>query len=84
MNGVDFDRRAAELQADWASNARWQGIKRDYTAEDVVRLRGSVEIDHTIARLGAARLWTLLEDQPFVRTFGALTGAQAVDRKSVV
>ncbi len=45
------------LQKDWAENARWQGIKRDYSAEDVIRLRGSIGVEHTLARRGATRLW---------------------------
>jgi isocitrate lyase len=61
-----------------SQNGRWQGIERPYTASDVERLRGSVEIEHTLARLGAERLWTLLHEEPYVAALGALTGAQAV------
>src|SRR3546814_7901267 len=68
---------------------RWQGIKRGYGAEDVVRLRGSVLVEHTLARRGAEKLWGLLHSEPFVNTLGALTGNQAMqqvkaglDRKS--
>ncbi len=59
---------------------RFQGIKRDYRPEDVERLRGSVKIEHTLAKLGAARLWQLLHERPFVRTLGAMTGNQALQQ----
>jgi isocitrate lyase len=67
------------LQTRWESE-RWRGIERSYSAEDVVRLRGSVLVEQTLARRGAERLWAMLNEKPggFVRTFGALTGAQAV------
>ena len=67
-----------ELEARWGDDERWKEIERPYSAEDVVRLRGSVVIEHTLARRGAERLWKLLEEEDFIRTFGALTGAQAV------
>ncbi len=57
---------------------RWAGVARPYTAEDVVSLRGAVKIEYTLARLGAERLWSLLRTEPYVRTLGAQTGAQAV------
>jgi isocitrate lyase len=57
---------------------RWDGIERPYTEEDVERLRGSVHVEHTLARLGAERLWQLLQDEPFVAALGAMTGGQAV------
>ncbi|HEY0997520.1 MAG TPA: isocitrate lyase [Gemmatimonadaceae bacterium] len=69
---------AGELKARWTSEPRWRGITRPYSAEDVLRLRGSVKIEQTLARRGAERLRELLATQDFVRTFGALTGAQAV------
>src|SRR3990170_7489442 len=69
----------AEIEKEWASD-RWAGIERPYTAEDVARLRGSVKIEHTLARIGAERLWALLHDEPFVRALGALTGNQAVQQ----
>ncbi len=59
---------------------RFKGIQRDYTAADVERLRGSVHIEHTLAKLGAARLWKLLHERPFVRSLGALTGNQAMQQ----
>jgi isocitrate lyase len=76
---VQTIRREAEaLTEEWEADARWRGIQRDYNAEDVVRLRGSVRVEHTLARLGAERLWQLLHDRDFVRSFGAFTGGQAV------
>ena len=68
------------LQREWSADGRWKGIQRDYGADEVVNLRGSMRIEYTIARHGAERLWELLraEDEP-VRTFGAMTGAQAVE-----
>lgn len=78
MRATDYAGQVTELESRWASEARWSGIERRYTAEDVVRLRGSVTIEHTLARMGAERLWHLLNTEDFVRTFGALTGTQAV------
>ena len=75
----DFAQQVAELEESWATNPRWKGVKRDYTAQDVVKLRGSVKIEHTLARRGSERLWRELNQEQFVRTFGALTGAQAVN-----
>ncbi|MET0961307.1 MAG: isocitrate lyase [Noviherbaspirillum sp.] len=68
------------LEKDWAENPRWEGVKRSYTAEDVVRLRGSVHIEHSLARRGAEKLWDLLKTEPFVNTLGALTGNQAMQQ----
>ena len=73
-----IERAARDVEADWARNARWTGIDRTYTATDVARLRGSVRVEHTLARLGAQRLWTLLQERDFVAALGALTGGQAV------
>jgi len=73
-------RSAEEIQRSWATDPRWEGIHRSYTASDVVRLRGSVHIEHTLARLGAERLWQLLTTEPPVRALGALTGNQAVQQ----
>jgi isocitrate lyase len=78
MSNVDFTAQASELAAKWASDRRWNGVERTYTAEDVVRLRGSVRIEYSLARRGAERLWDLLHSKEYVHTFGALTGAQAV------
>ncbi len=66
------------LEKSWSGNPRWNGIKRDYSAEDVVRLRGSVSIEYTLARRGAERLWEQLNEQPYVNALGALTGNQAM------
>ncbi len=66
------------LQEDWKTNPRWKGIQRPYTPEEVVKLRGSIKIEYTLARLGAERLWELIHTEPFVRALGALTGNQAV------
>jgi isocitrate/methylisocitrate lyase len=69
---------ARQLESQWRDDKRWNGIERTYTAEDVVRLRGSVVVEHTLARLGAERLWELIgRDEP-VRALGSLTGGQAV------
>ncbi len=70
--------QADQLQATWANDARWRGIERTYDAEDVVRLRGSVVTEHTLARNGAERLWELLNGDRPVSALGALTGGQAV------
>lgn len=75
--------REQQIQAlakDWAENPRWKGVKRNYTAEDVVRLRGSVQVEHTLAKRGAEKLWHLLNTEPFVNTLGALTGNQAMQQ----
>jgi len=69
-----------ELQKEWAENPRWQGIKRDYSAEEVIRLRGSMPIEHTLAKRGSEKLWHLLNNEPFVNTLGALTGNQAMQQ----
>ncbi|HET7584689.1 MAG TPA: isocitrate lyase [Gemmatimonadaceae bacterium] len=74
----DLQTAAQELARRWKTDPRWAGIERPYTAEEVIRLRGSVPVEHTLARLGAERLWSLLHDREYVNTFGALTGAQAV------
>ena len=75
---VRIQEEAAELEAEWRSSERWSGIERTYGAEDVVRLRGSVAEEHTLARLGSERLWQLIERDEPVRALGALTGGQAV------
>jgi isocitrate lyase len=68
------------MNYEWAKNRRWKGIERPYTAEDVLRLRGSIQIEHTLARLGAERLWELLQTEPYVKSLGAMTGNQAVQQ----
>jgi len=72
--------QAAELAASWREEQRWQGITRPYSPEDVLRLRGSIQIEHTLARIGAERLWELLHTEPFINALGALTGNQAVQQ----
>src|SRR5438128_2291347 len=74
----DLQKEADVLARRWAQEPRWRGIRRDYQAGDVVRLRPSVAVEYTLARRGAERLWALLQGQPYVATFGALTGSQAV------
>jgi isocitrate lyase len=68
------------IQDDWEENPRWRDVKRDYTAEDVCRLRGSLVIEHTLAHRGAEKLWRLLNTRPYVNTLGALTGNQAMQQ----
>src|SRR5256885_3611262 len=77
---MNYDLEAARLKKDWAENPRWKGIKRAYAAEDVVRLRGSIQVEHTLARRGAEKLWNLVNAEPFVNTLGALTGNQAMQQ----
>ncbi len=69
-----------ELQNAWANDPRWEGVTRTYSAKDVVRLRGSVHVEHSLARLGAERLWELLHEEAYVPALGALTGNQAVQQ----
>src|SRR5437899_4280183 len=73
-------RTAEELNASWRQDERWAGIIRPYRAEDVVRLRGSIGIEHTLARIGAERLWSLLRAEDPVTALGALTGNQAIQQ----
>ena len=73
-----ISQQAANLRASWETDRRWAGIRRDYSAEDVIRLRGSVVEEHTLARRGATRLWELLHTEDAVRALGAITGNQAV------
>jgi isocitrate lyase len=73
-------RNAKQLENTWGTAPRWQGVRRPYTAEDVVRLRGTVHIEHSLARMGAERLWELLANDDFVSALGALTGNQALQQ----
>lgn len=66
------------MNASWSQDPRWQGIKRDYSAQDVVRLRPSINVDHTLARLGAQKFWQLLHNEPYITALGAMNGSQAV------
>ncbi len=74
------DEQIQQMERDWAENPRWKGVKRTYTAEDVLRLRGSVKIEHTIAKIGAERLWDLMQTENYVNALGAMTGGQAVQQ----
>ncbi len=71
-------RNADQITMEWNTRPRWKGIVRDYTAEAVVRLRGSVHIEYSLAHMGAEQLWDLLNREPYINTMGALTGTQAV------
>src|SRR5205814_10411109 len=68
------------LEHAWASEARWNGITRPYNAGDVYRLRGSIDIEYSLARYGAARLWELLRDEDYVPVLSAITGNQAIQQ----
>ena len=72
--------RVAQLQENWEMDSRWNGITRPYTAEDVIKLRGSIDIEHTLARKGSEKLWKLLNEEDYVNALGALTGNQAVQQ----
>jgi len=69
-----------KIERDWESNPRWDGITRTYSADEVLKLRGSIEIEYTLAELGADRLWRLLQEEPYVAALGALTGNQAIQQ----
>jgi isocitrate lyase len=71
---------AEQIQHEWNTDPRWAGIQRNYTADDVVRLRGTVHVEHSLARLGAEKLWTYLQEKDFVNALGALTGNQAMQQ----
>ncbi|MDE2342408.1 MAG: isocitrate lyase [Betaproteobacteria bacterium] len=77
---MSVEQEIAKLKKDWAENPRWKGIHRPYGAEDVVRLRGSLQEEHTLARRGAEKLWHLCTTEPYVNTLGALTGNQAMQQ----
>src|SRR5881296_2094443 len=72
--------KLSKMMVDWTENPRWKGITRPYGTEEVERLRGSIEIEHTLARLGAERLWNLLHMQSCVPALGAMTGNQAIQQ----
>jgi isocitrate lyase len=71
---------AEQITLDWNNNPRWAGVQRNYSAEDVVRLRGTVAVEHSLARRGAERLWKSLHKEDFVNALGALTGNQAMQQ----
>jgi isocitrate lyase len=77
---MNVDMEVARLKKDWDENPRWKGIERGYRAEDVVRLRGSLAIEHTLARRGSEKLWKLVTEEPYVNTLGAMTGNQAMQQ----
>ncbi len=77
---MDRQQQIAALKKDWAENPRWKGVTRPYSAEDVVRLRGSVNPEYTLARRGAEKLWKLLHEEPYINCLGALTGGQAMQQ----
>jgi len=74
------EQEIAQLKKDWAENPRWHGVKRSYSAEEVVRLRGSLRVEHTLACRGAEKLWSAMRERPYVHSLGALTGNQAVQQ----
>ncbi|KAF0811293.1 Isocitrate lyase 1 [Andreprevotia sp. IGB-42] len=74
------EQRIAALERDWRENPRWKGIKRTYSPADVERLRGTLQIEHTLARRGAEKLWALMHDTPYVHALGALTGNMAMQQ----
>lgn len=80
MTKVNIQEAAKKLQEQWDNDPRWAGITRPYSAEEVIKLQGSVVIEHTLARRGAEKLWTLLHEEPFINALGALTGGQAVQQ----
>jgi len=69
-----------KMQKQWLEDPRWQGVERPYDAAEVIRLRGSIAIEHTLARLGADKLWRYLHEMPYVNALGALTGNQAMQQ----
>ncbi len=77
---TDRKLQTQSLQKDWTENPRWKGIRRSYSAEDVVRLRGSIPVEYSLARRGADRLWKALQETPFVNSLGAMSGNQAMQQ----
>jgi isocitrate lyase len=80
MNMSTRQQKIEQLKKSWATEDRWKGIERPYTAEEVVKLQGSVQIQHTLAEKGAQRLWKSLHEEDFINALGALTGNQAVQQ----
>ncbi|KAB7705267.1 isocitrate lyase [Bacillus aerolatus] len=74
------NKRVQQLQEQWENDKRWEGITRPYSAEEVIKLRGSIDIEHTLARRGAEKLWNYLNTENFINALGALTGNQAVQQ----
>jgi isocitrate lyase len=80
MSKLKVVRDPKQIERDWETNPRWDGVTRSYTADDVLKLRGSIDIEYTLAELGAERLWRLLAEEPYVSALGALTGNQAIQQ----
>ena len=78
LRTLEINQQVEDLERDWAENPRWQGIDRVYSATEVVNLRGSLQIENTLAKAGSQRLWDLLQGPDYISTFGALNGSQAV------
>src|SRR3989442_3572906 len=77
---MDKQEFTSALERAWKTDSRWGGVTRPYTAADVHRLRGSIDIEHSLARYGAARLWQLLQEEPYVAVLSAITGNQAIQQ----
>ena len=75
-----MENRIQQLRESWNNDSRWKGIKRPYSAEEVIKLRGSIDIEYTLAKQGAEKLWSLLKEEDYVTALGALTGNQAVQQ----
>ena len=80
MSETTRNQKAYQIQQDWATNPRWEGIKREYTADQVVRLQGSNPIEYSLARRGAEKLWRSLKETDYINSLGALTGMQALQQ----
>jgi isocitrate lyase len=80
MTKNSVNERAEAIQESWELDKRWQGVSRPYNAEDVIRLRGTIDIEHTLARRGSEKLWNLLHEEDYINALGALTGNQAVQQ----
>lgn len=75
---MDLKKQVLDLKNDWEMNKRWSHVKRPYTAEEVVKLRGSLQPEYTLARVGAEKLWKMLKEEDYVHCLGTLTGGQAI------
>ena len=80
MSRTNYEQRVAALQTSWDTDTRWQGVQRDYIAEQVVDLQGSRVVDHTVAKQASEKLWRLLNTEDYINTLGALTGMQALQQ----
>src|SRR3989441_10084652 len=77
---MDKQEFVSTLECEWTTDSRWDGVTRPYTAGDVYRLRGSIDIEYSLARYGAARLWQLFQDDDYVAVLSAVTGNQAIQQ----